>query len=417
MRASIRMWSGITVLVLWLGALAWGADTKPPGAEPEALKFSFDAASKEEVLRTDMDEAGEGDQEPFNVRTDTNIEGLRVGDQYRNEAKTFYQVSEIKSQGKSGGEFIVKRVKGKDDPGRYYLLAKAAPRAEGELKPPGTIAVRLTLFDLYRMGGDFLHPISLLAITMLVLFANSLWLYRRARQVPPSLVEAGDRFLEQGDVAALEEKALKTKGLLAQVASAMLDRHETSSLGDMRGRAEAIAGVGITRLRIPVKLLNLCAVAAPLLGLLGTIVGMVIVFEAVAGTSGASRVSQLAAGIRVKLFCTAYALMVAIPSLFMFFIFNQRLNVLVAEVDMIAERWLRRIGELRAAKRGDASEEDGLEEDEVEVEAEEAAEPAPVAVHANPAAKPVPAAVPAAKPAAKPAVSAEAKKPLKGVKT
>jgi hypothetical protein len=109
--------------------------------------------------------------------------------------------------------------------------------------------------------------------------------------------------------------------------------------------------------------------------------------------------------------------MVAIPSLFMFFIFNQRLNVLVAEVDMIAERWLRRIGELRAAKRGDASEEDGLEEDEVEVEAEEAAEPAPVAVHANPAAKPVPAAVPAAKPAAKPAVSAEAKKPLKGVKT
>ena len=60
-------------------------------------------------------------------------------------------------------------------------------------------------------------------------------------------------------------------------------------LEDIKERANIAAGAYLNRLRFPVRALNLISVAAPLLGLLGTIVGMVIVFEGVAGAGAAHR--------------------------------------------------------------------------------------------------------------------------------
>jgi len=77
---------------------------------------------------------------------------------------------------------------------------------------------------------------------------------------------------------------------------------------------------------------------------------MVIVFEGVAGTSGAAKASILAAGIRVKLFSTASALMVAIPSLFLYFIFNQKLGVIVGECELIHERFVYLLSQVKRAK-------------------------------------------------------------------
>jgi biopolymer transport protein ExbB len=120
----------------------------------------------------------------------------------------------------------------------------------------------------------------------------------------------------------------------------MVYRLEHSTMEDIKHRVEVAAGKQVARLRIPVKAMNLVAVAAPLLGLLGTIIGMVIVFEAVAGSTGAAKASALASGIRVKLFSTATALMVAIPALFLYFIFNQKLSVLISECEIVSERFL-----------------------------------------------------------------------------
>jgi biopolymer transport protein ExbB len=104
-----------------------------------------------------------------------------------------------------------------------------------------------------------------------------------------------------------------------------------------------VAGAQITRLRVPIKLLNFFAVCAPLMGLAGTIYGMIIVFEGIAGASEASRASLLAAGIRLKLLCTLFALMVAIPSLLLYFVFNSRLSTLVAECELATERLMHKI--------------------------------------------------------------------------
>ena len=108
------------------------------------------------------------------------------------------------------------------------------------------------------------------------------------------------------------------------------------------------------------------------------IIGMVLVFDAVATATGASKAQALASGIRVKLFSTAAALMVAIPSLFLFFTFNQRLNAIVAHCEVLCENFLLRIAmnkrraKAKAAKAERSTESAAVEKKDEALAAKEA---------------------------------------------
>ncbi|MCY3022347.1 MAG: MotA/TolQ/ExbB proton channel family protein [Planctomycetota bacterium] len=340
-----------TAALLMLAALpgAFPAEKPPDKLDLESILADKDKA---EILKTEMEEAGAGDNKEFTINTDDNIATLALGDVYRSDEKTFFKISSIKSQGISGGAFVVQRTSGKGEPGQRLVRVSGAG--------PLTIAARLTLLDLYVMGGPFLHPIALLGFFAIILAVNSILIYRKNRQCPPQFVEAASRALEKGDVKKFEELALQAKGLLPHVARALADRYDTSTVEELKERCSIAASKQIQRLRITVKALNLIAVAAPLLGLLGTIVGMVIVFDAVASATGAAKAAALAAGIRVKLFSTASALIVAIPSLFLYFIFNQRLTSIIGDCETIAEQFLHRIAVLKRSGKSpkpDADEE------------------------------------------------------------
>lgn len=285
-----------------------------------------------------------GDNKVFTVATRDDIASLEVGDIYKNE-DTSFKVVGIASKGPKGGKFSVQRVAGKSDPQRKWRRLSGSG--------PVHIVSRVTLIDLYIQGGAFLHPIAVLFVVMLILAINCIIVNRRRRQCPAQFVADAEAALQAGDLRKFEDLAAKNSSLMAQICRAMIERFDFSTLEDIKLRVETAAGRQIERLKMPVKALNLIAVAAPLLGLLGTIVGMVLVFEAVAGASGAAKASALAAGIRVKLFCTAAAMGVAIPSLFLFFIFNQILGAIIGDCEMYTERFLHL---LAIHKRGGAAE-------------------------------------------------------------
>ncbi len=331
--------------------------------DKEQFKIGVDDKDKVDVLEHDKDEAGAGDNKEFTINTDDNIATLEVGDEYRTDDKLFYHVTSISSKGEKGGTFVFKRVRGASDhPAQKFM------RVAG--KGPLTIAARLTLVDIYFMGGPFLHPIALLALATIILGINCLMLYRSARQCPPKFVEEARAALNKGDMDKFEDLALKEKGLFPHICRAMAEDHQSSTIEDIQSRVEAVAGAQVNKLKIPVKALNLISAAAPLLGLLGTIIGMVLVFDAVANAGGASKAQALAAGIRVKLFSTAAALMVAIPSLFLFFIFNQKLNAIISDCEVLTESFLQRISlnrrkaKSKAAKAEKAAAEGAVEKKE-----------------------------------------------------
>ena len=86
------------------------------------------------------------------------------------------------------------------------------------------------------------------------------------------------------------------------------------------------------------------ASSAPLMGLLGTVVGMIEIFGAQsAGTSGASNPAQLAQGISMALYNTAFGLMVAIPSLVFWRYFRARIDSYLLTLESGTERLLRHI--------------------------------------------------------------------------
>ena len=338
----------------------------PARAAEEKLDLDSVLNDKDKVIKADEAEAGPGDGKFFTIKTDDNITSLEVGDVYRNEQKTFFKVTGIASKGSQGGEFSVQRTAGKSDPDRKFQRVSGTG--------PVTIVSRITLLDLYLAGGIFMHPIALAGVAVILLALNCVWIYRQKVQIPPRFVEDARKALDAGDVEKFEDLALKERGLFPGICRALADRFEDSTPEEIKNRAEIAAGGLINRLRVPTKALNLIAAAAPLLGLLGTIVGMVIVFEAVASATGAAKAQALAAGIRVKLFCTAMALSVAIPALFLYFLFNQKLSDLISQCESLSESFLHQLTLLKrkSARVGGRTDEEATD-----------AKPAPTAAKKN----------------------------------
>ena len=86
-------------------------------------------------------------------------------------------------------------------------------------------------------------------------------------------------------------------------------------------------------LRKYLRVINGVATVSPLLGLLGTVCGMIRAFNAIAGGDAMGRPEMLAGGISEALLSTAAALFVAIPALILYLFFVGRVDTLVMEVD------------------------------------------------------------------------------------
>jgi biopolymer transport protein ExbB len=90
------------------------------------------------------------------------------------------------------------------------------------------------------------------------------------------------------------------------------------------------------------------ASAAPLLGLLGTVIGMIEIFGSqTGGMTGADNPAQLAQGISIALYNTAFGLIVAIPSLIFWRYFRGRVEGYVLQMELAAERFARHLNTLR----------------------------------------------------------------------
>jgi biopolymer transport protein ExbB len=304
----------------------------PPEGEQIDLTPAF-APDIEETLKQAMAEAGDGDGKTFTITADesTNLTDVKPGDIYSGGEKTLFKVLSVEPNGTRGGTVVFQRTHGKSDPDIGFRFN----RVQGA--GANTIVSRIRLIDFYWAAGWPAHFITLLALGTILMTANSIWLYRHSRQCPNSFVEQARRLLSQGDISGLEEAALKRPGLFPQICRALTERFDTSTPDDIRRRVE------------------ITAVCAPLIGLAGTIYGMIIVFEGVAGATGAARITILAAGIRLKLLCTLFALMVAVPALFLFFLFNSRLSTIVARCEMLTEEFMHHIIVLKRLRGGESA--------------------------------------------------------------
>ena len=199
-----------------------------------------------------------------------------------------------------------------------------------------------SLLDIYNDGGVWMHPILLTSLVAVAMIGLSFVLVRRARIIPGPLLAELNQLLAQKQVTQAYQLCLSQNNPLASVMGSALVKANFEMPMYNKSAMEAAAAEALyaeeTKLGIWVNYLNVCAQIAPMLGLFGTVVGMIEAFSQLA--AGKAEPSDLASGIGVAMITTAGGLMVAIPAMASYFFFRGQLISLMTDLQKSASRML-----------------------------------------------------------------------------
>jgi biopolymer transport protein ExbB len=172
---------------------------------------------------------------------------------------------------------------------------------------------------------------------------------KTARIAPPKLL--AEALLVSRDSVPVPDvvNQLSNNSLLGEVLASglrALNNNPRCTEDDLRATMQGAGREVAHRMERYLSALATIASAAPLLGLLGTVIGMIEIFGAQSPSSGANP-AQLAHGISVALYNTAFGLMVAIPSLIFWRYFRARVDAYLLTLELAAERFIRHLKTLR----------------------------------------------------------------------
>ena len=208
------------------------------------------------------------------------------------------------------------------------------------------------MLELVKSGGWLMAPIILCSIAAMAIIAERLWSLQRERVVPGDLVAQVWRWASRGELTQERMQALQQGSALGRILASGLASRDL----DREIMKESIEDVGhhvVRELERYVDTLGTIAAITPLLGLLGTVIGMIKVF-AVITAQGVGEPRVLAGGISEALVTTAAGLTVAIPSLLFHRFFRGRVDELVVTMEQEA---LRMVGALQGLRSGRPDEE------------------------------------------------------------
>ena len=205
---------------------------------------------------------------------------------------------------------------------------------------------RESLLTTYVVDGGW--PMILIGLLILALIALCVFNYinlSKAKFCPENLKAALMDHMSNCRIRSAIEVGASHPSYLGRMMAYALPNVDARRIEDL-GRdyvEDAIADFTINENRKSMTLINyisLIAQSAPMVGLFGTVLGMVGAFATLAGAEGGADPSDLAGNISVALLTTLWGLVTAIPALVAYFFFKNKLNNLVAECQHAAEELL-----------------------------------------------------------------------------
>jgi biopolymer transport protein ExbB len=195
------------------------------------------------------------------------------------------------------------------------------------------------LLAALRDGGPMLFPLAFCSFLLFVFVFERAISLRRGRVIPRPFVK---RFLHQ-----LQDGQLERKEALARCQENRSPVAEVFAAGVMKWHRPAVeveqamidGGERVSNgLRRYLRLFNGISTISPLLGLLGTVIGMIRAFNAIATADAMGRPELLAAGISQALLTTAAGLTVAIPAIIAYLFFSSRVDRLIIDIDALSQQ-------------------------------------------------------------------------------
>jgi biopolymer transport protein ExbB len=187
------------------------------------------------------------------------------------------------------------------------------------------------MFEIVKAGGIMMVPLILCSIIAAAIILERLWTLQQRRVMPTEITDKVWRWVEQGQIQEKHIVALQRNSPLGKILAAGLMYQGR----DREVIKESIEDTGrhvVHELERFLNTLGTITAVSPLLGLLGTVSGMIKTFNAISG-AGVGNPTALAGGISEALIATAGGLGVAIPALIAYRYFSSKVTGLVIEME------------------------------------------------------------------------------------
>jgi len=190
------------------------------------------------------------------------------------------------------------------------------------------------VFELIRAGGFLMWPILACSVVSMAIIAERFWSLRESKVAPINLVANVWQWHKSEQLDAKRIQALRTNSPLGMIlAAGLLNRKHSREI--MKESIEEVGRLVAHSLERFLNTLGTISSITPLLGLLGTVIGMIKVFTVIT-SQGVGDPSVLSEGISEALLTTAAGLSVAIPSLMFYRYFRGKVDDLVVTMEQEA---------------------------------------------------------------------------------
>jgi biopolymer transport protein ExbB len=192
-----------------------------------------------------------------------------------------------------------------------------------------------SIFSFFSKGGIFMIPLGLVSVVSLAFILERGLALRRALIIPQSLLNVITRQRIGGEITELEHLAAPGTTTLARLVRVVLEHLPWSKSENMEA-VQTQARTEISQMERGLIVLEISTGVAPLLGLLGTVSGLIGIFESIGTESIATQGILIARGIAEALNTTVAGLVIAIPSLIAHSYYSKKIEAMAAEMESVS---------------------------------------------------------------------------------
>ncbi len=209
------------------------------------------------------------------------------------------------------------------------LFAQAAP----------SLAEKVLGLNSGPMGIMIQVTIILLSIFMLGWAIECFVNVRRDKKVPPEVISALQGYIDEGDLEGALQFCESSPNIMTRIIGAPLSRMH-SGWDAMQQAADNQFSVENSKLNAHISPLSLIAAIGPMMGLFGTVSGMVGAFDQMSTAGEDMSPAAVAGDIGLALMSTVMGLVVAIPGMFFFWFFNNRVTQIMDDVGLVTDEMM-----------------------------------------------------------------------------
>ncbi len=189
------------------------------------------------------------------------------------------------------------------------------------------------MIDYMQKGGPLMWLLVLLSIVSTVLFAERLIYYHRVTIRLGEFLRGLSNLIARGNFAEALHECAGTAGPVARVIHAAIVRHEAPR-AELKEIVQEAGQLEVPKLERRLPMLATIAYVAPMVGLLGTVTGLIDAFITLSGNAGGVvTTADIATGIYKSLLTTAAGLVVAIPTSLAYSFLSSRVNTLMHDME------------------------------------------------------------------------------------